>query len=131
MCKKDKIITGRTFCGRIKDAVRAFQGKPKHTMQLGLRVVRCDECERLKIKEERREVETVTTARSLYQTPYSLEKEERIETRLAEILGRELLRQGLITIERADMYQGALRLDTVSYSVKVQVLRPTKEEAKQ
>lgn len=46
MDKKDKAITGRTFCGRIKDAVRAFQGKPKHTLQLGLRVVRCDECER-------------------------------------------------------------------------------------
>ena len=43
----NKIQTGRTMRERIRDAVRAFQGKPVQTIQLGVRVVRCDECEPL------------------------------------------------------------------------------------
>lgn len=35
-----------TLWDRIRAAVRAFQGKPKNTLQLGLRVTRCDECDR-------------------------------------------------------------------------------------
>lgn len=35
-----------TLKNRIRDAVRAFQGKPKDTIDLGVRVNRCDECER-------------------------------------------------------------------------------------
>ena len=42
-----KIQTGRTLRERISDAIRAFRGKPVHTIQLGVRVVRCDECEPL------------------------------------------------------------------------------------
>lgn len=41
----NKIQTGRTLRERIADAIRAFQGKPVQTIQLGVRVVRCDECE--------------------------------------------------------------------------------------
>ena len=33
-----------TLKDRIRDAVRAFQGKPKDTIDLGVRVNRCDEC---------------------------------------------------------------------------------------
>lgn len=131
MGKKDKTITGRTFCGRIKDAVRAFQGKPKHTMQLGLRVVRCDECERPKIKEERREVETVTIVNCFCWTPYTLEEEKRIELRLAESLGRELLQQGLIDIKRRELRGTTDEHSILQYRAEVQVRRPTKEEAKQ
>ena len=35
-----------TLKDRIRNAVRAFQGKPKLTLDLGVRVHRCDECER-------------------------------------------------------------------------------------
>lgn len=42
----NKIQTSRTLRERIADAIRAFQGKPVQTIQLGVRVVRCDECER-------------------------------------------------------------------------------------
>jgi hypothetical protein len=42
-----KIQTGRTLRERINDAIRAFRGKPVQTIQLGVKVVRCDECEPL------------------------------------------------------------------------------------
>lgn len=41
-----KTQTGRTLRERISDAIRAFRGKPARGIQLGIRVVRCDECER-------------------------------------------------------------------------------------
>ena len=41
----NKIIKGGTFGQRIKAAVRAFQGKPAHTISLGLEIKRCSECE--------------------------------------------------------------------------------------
>ena len=34
-----------TLLDRIKNAIRAFQGKPIQTLSLGLDVKRCDECE--------------------------------------------------------------------------------------
>lgn len=42
-----KILTGRTLRERISDAIRAFRGKPARGIQLGVRVVRCDECKPL------------------------------------------------------------------------------------
>lgn len=126
MSKKDEIITGRTFCDRIKDAVRAFLGKPKHTLQLGLRGVRCDECERPKIKEERREVETVIA--SYYKTPHSLWEEARIETEISEILGRALLQQGLVSIKKINWNHDTPEGYVTRYIAEVQAVRPTKEE---
>lgn len=41
-----KIITGATLRQRFADAVRAFQGKPKRSIALGLEIKRCSECER-------------------------------------------------------------------------------------
>lgn len=35
-----------TLLDRIRAAVRAFQGKPKDHIDVGVRVVRCNECER-------------------------------------------------------------------------------------
>lgn len=34
-----------TLLDRIRAAVRAFQGKPKDTIDVGVRVLRCNECE--------------------------------------------------------------------------------------
>jgi hypothetical protein len=34
-----------TLLDRIRDTVRAFQGKPKDTIDVGVRVHRCHECE--------------------------------------------------------------------------------------
>lgn len=39
-------IKGTTLRDRLRAAVRAFQGKPAHQIHLGLRVERCDKCER-------------------------------------------------------------------------------------
>lgn len=39
-------IKGTTLRDRLKAAFRAFQGKPAHQIRLGLKVERCDKCER-------------------------------------------------------------------------------------
>lgn len=87
--------------------------------------------ERPKIKEERREVETVTVISTTHLTPYSLAEEEFIETQLAEDLGRELLRQGLVVIDSKTERTHTDERVTTTHRAIVQVLRPAKEEGKQ
>lgn len=41
-----KLITGRNIFDRIKDATRAFRGKPARSIQLGIEVKKCSECGR-------------------------------------------------------------------------------------
>lgn len=112
---------------RMKAAIRAFQGKPAQSIQIGVEVKNCREC-------TRREVPIISVHRDVVDLRRSIETPdmstdprhlESLEHHLAGTIGQELLQRGLIDFTR--------HIDGVNHRLRligrVQVVKRADEEA--
>ena len=124
-----------TLLDRIRAAVRAFQGKPAETLNLGIDVKRCDEC---CIKKATRQVQTfhahVGSCINIDEglTP---ELERRLLRQCGETISRKMVDEGALTFRVGPCTQynmpGRFPLQYIEMQAEVDVVMPDKEEAQQ
>lgn len=130
-----------TLKDRIRAAVRAFQGKPKDHIDVGVRVNRCSECERLgprevvllkKVDKEVRAFHVCIDRVFITETRVDRKyRDNMFKNECALGLLRELKAAGAITFtasERKEPFPGATK---VHYEAYIDVVMPEKKEAQQ
>lgn len=126
-----------TLLDRIRAAVRAFQGKPKDTIDLGVKVHRCSECERIdprevilpkKVDKEVRAFHACIDKCFVTETRVDREdKDNMFKNECALGLLRELKAAGAITFTTSERREPCPGVTKVHYETCIDVVMPEKE----
>lgn len=117
-----KKIKKTTFADRIRNAWRAFCGKPTGSISFGLEIKKCYECER---RLQPIIVSAGVVDDHLDGLPLTeAERRARIERALTERLTREIIEKELYTIQ---MHEDAINFKT-HYRASVAIMIPWKED---